>query len=281
MSQPCTIHLAHSPDADDAFMFYALAKELIDTEGLRFEHVLRDIQTLNEWAREGRMEVTAISVHAYAYVRDKYAILTSGASMGDGYGPLIVSAEPMSADDLINITIAVPGLLTSAYLALKLYLPQARTIVMNFDEILPAVQQKRVLAGLLIHEGQLTHREAGVHSVVDLGAWWKKQTGLPLPLGVNAVLRDLSPELQGRVARILKRSIEYSLQHRQEALQYALDFGRGIGQETADRFVGMYVNDWTLDFGPRGRQAVRELLARGYASGVIPKQVVPEFVEEE
>ncbi len=278
MSEPITIHLAHSPDADDAFMFYALAKELIDTEGLRFVHVLRDIQTLNEWAREGRMEVTAISVHAYAYVREKYAILTSGASMGDGYGPLIVSAEPMSADDLKNITIAVPGLLTSAYLALKLYLPEARTIVMNFDEILPAVQQKRVIAGLLIHEGQLTHREVGVHSVVDLGAWWKGSTGLPLPLGVNAVRRDLPAELQKRIALVLRRSIEYALAHRQDALQYALDFGRGIGQEVADRFVGMYVNEWTVDMGETGKEAIRLFLLRGAEAGIIPPVGQVEFI---
>jgi len=279
MSHPSIIHLAHSPDADDAFMFYALAKERIDTEGLRFEHVLRDIQTLNEWAREGRMEVTAISVHAYAYVRDRYAILTSGASMGDGYGPLVVSAEPMSAQDLRHVTIAVPGLLTSAYLALKLYLPEARTVVMNFDEILPAVQQKRVLAGLLIHEGQLTHREVGVHSVVDLGAWWKGSTGLPLPLGVNAVRRDLPVELQKRIARILRRSIEYSLAHRQDALQYALDFGRGIGQEVADRFVGMYVNDWTIDMGEAGKQAIQLFLTRGSEAGIIPPVGEVEFIE--
>jgi len=277
MSEPITIHLAHSPDADDAFMFYALAKELIDTEGLRFVHVLRDIQTLNEWAREGRMEVTAISVHAYAYVREKYAILTSGASMGDGYGPLIVSAEPMSADDLKNITIAVPGLLTSAYLALKLYLPEARSIVMNFDEILPAVQQKRVLAGLLIHEGQITHREVGVHSVVDLGAWWKGSTGLPLPLGVNAVRRDLPEELQKRIARVLRRSIDYALAHRQDALQYALDFGRGIGQEV-DRFVGMYVNEWTVDMGEAGKEAIRLFLSRGAEAGIIPPVEEVEFI---
>ncbi|MDW8320845.1 MAG: MqnA/MqnD/SBP family protein [Armatimonadota bacterium] len=274
-----TVHLAHSPDADDAFMFYALAKELIDTEGLHFEHILRDIQTLNEWAREGRMEVTALSVHAYAYVRDRYAILTSGASMGDGYGPLVVSADLIDPDDLRNMTIAVPGLLTSAYLALKLYLPEARTIVMDFDRILPAVQQKQVIAGLLIHEGQLTHREAGVHSVIDLGAWWKEQTGLPLPLGVNAVRRDLPSEVQQRIARILRRGIEYSLQHRQDALQYALDFGRGIGQEVADRFVGMYVNEWTVDMGDAGKAAIRLFLARGAEAGIIPPVGEVEFIE--
>lgn len=273
------IRLAHSPDADDAFMFYALAKGLIDTEGLRFEHVLRDIQTLNEWAREGRMEVTAISVHAYAYVRDKYAILTSGASMGDGYGPLIVSAEPMTLNDLPHVTIAVPGLLTSAYLALKLYLPETHTIVMNFDEILPAVQQKRVLAGLLIHEGQLTYREAGVYSIIDLGKWWKEQTGLPLPLGVNAVRRDLPLELQKRIARVLRQSICYSLEHRQEALEYALEFGRGIGQDVADRFVGMYVNEWTVDMGEAGKEAIRQFLARGTEAGVIPPVGEVEFIE--
>ncbi len=278
MNEP-TIHLAHSPDADDAFMFYALARELIDTEGLRFEHVLRDIQTLNEWAREGRMEVTAISVHAYAFVRDNYAILTSGASMGDGYGPLLVSAEPLSPQDLPRVTIAVPGLLTSAYLALRLYLPEAHTMVMPFDEILPAVQQKQVQAGLLIHEGQLTHREAGVHSVVDLGAWWKEQTGLPLPLGVNAVRRDLPDDLKARIARILRTSIEYSLQHRQEALQYALEFGRGIGQDVADRFVGMYVNDWTVNMGEAGKEAIRLFLARGAEAGIIPPVGEVEFIE--
>lgn len=279
MSDFTQIRLAHSPDADDAFMFYALAREQIDTQGLHFEHILRDIQTLNEWAREGRMEVTAISVHAYAYVRDKYAILTSGASMGDGYGPLIVSAEPMTPQDLPNVTIAVPGLLTSAYLALRLYLPEARTIVMDFDQILPAVQQKRVLAGLLIHEGQLTHRQAGVHSVVDLGRWWKEQTGLPLPLGVNAVRKDLPVEVQRRIARVLRQSIQYSLEHRQEALEYALEFGRGIGQDVADRFVGMYVNEWTVDMGEAGKEAIRLFLARGAEAGIIPPVGEVEFIE--
>lgn len=274
-----TIRLAHSPDADDAFMFYALAKERIDTEGIRFEHLLRDIQTLNEWAREGKMEVTAISVHAYAYVRDQYAILTSGASMGDGYGPLIVSAEPMTPLELPNVTIAVPGLLTSAYLALRLYLPDARTIVMNFDRILPAVQQKEVPAGLLIHEGQLTHREAGVYSVIDLGKWWKEQTGLPLPLGVNAVRRDLPAEVQRRIARVLMRSIQYSLEHRQEALAYALEFGRGIGQDVADRFVGMYVNEWTVDMGEAGKEAIRLFLAKGAEAGISPPVGEVEFIE--
>jgi len=274
-----TLHLAHSPDADDAFMFYALAKERIETAGLRFEHVLRDIQTLNEWAREGRMEVTAISVHAYAYVQDRYSILTSGASMGDGYGPLVVSAEPLSPDQLQEVTIAVPGLLTSAYLALKLYLPEARTAVMHFDAILPAVQQKRVPAGLLIHEGQLTHREAGVHSVVDLGRWWKDETGLPLPLGVNAVRRDLPEAVQRQIARILRESIQYSLQHRQEALRYALEFGRGIGQEVAERFVGMYVNEWTVEMGEAGKEAIRLFLRRGAEAGIVPPVGEVDFIE--
>lgn len=279
MSDFTQIRLAHSPDADDAFMFYALAREQIDTQGLHFKHILRDIQTLNEWAREGRMEVTAISVHAYAYVRDKYGILTSGASMGDGYGPLIVSAEPMTPQDLPNVTIAVPGLLTSAYLALRFYLPETRTIVMDFDQILPAVQQKRVLAGLLIHEGQLTHRQAGVHSVVDLGRWWKEQTGLPLPLGVNAVRKDLPVEVQRRIAWVLRQSIQYSLEHRQEALEYALEFGRGIGQDVADRFVGMYVNEWTVDMGKAGKEAIRLFLARGAEAGIIPPVGEVEFIE--
>lgn len=225
------------------------------------------------------MEVTAISVHAYAYVRDKYAILTSGASMGDGYGPLIVSAEPMTPQDLPNVTIAVPGLLTSAYLALRLYVSEARTIVMDFDQILPAVQQKRVLAGLLIHEGQLTHRQAGVHSVVDLGKWWKEQTGLPLPLGVNAVRKDLPLDVQKRIAQVLRQSIQYSLEHRQEALQYALEFGRGIGQDVADRFVGMYVNEWTVDMGEAGKEAIRLFLARGAEAGIIPPVGEVEFIE--
>lgn len=273
------LRLAHSPDADDAFMFYGLAKELIDTEGLRFEHVLRDIQTLNEWAREGKMEVTALSVHAYAYVRDKYAVLTSGASMGDGYGPLVVSAEPVTPDNLHHLTIAVPGLLTSAYLALKLYLPEARTIVMNFDQILPAVQHKQVLAGLLIHEGQLTHSEAGVHAVIDLGKWWKERTGLPLPLGVNAVRRDMPTEVQRRIARVLRRSIEYSLASRQEALQYALSFGRGIGQDVANRFVGMYVNEWTVDMGEAGKQAIRLFLQQGADAGIVPPVGEVDFIE--
>lgn len=274
------IHLGHSPDSDDAFMFYGLATNRVDARGLEFEHVLRDIQTLNEWAREGRLECTAISVHAYAYVRDRYAILSHGASMGDGYGPLVVTRHPGTADRLGSMRIAVPGLLTSAFLALSLYLPEPfEHIVVPFDQIMGAVKSGEAEAGLLIHEGQLTHAAEGLHCVVDLGAWWQEQTGLPLPLGVNAIRRDLPPDVQKRASQALKASILHGLQHRREALEHAMQFARDMEAATADRFVGMYVNDWTVDLGENGREAIRLFLQRGIERGLIPAVGSIEFVD--
>ncbi|MEN3001587.1 MAG: MqnA/MqnD/SBP family protein [Armatimonadota bacterium] len=265
------IRIGHSPDADDAFMFWALQAGLIETP-LQFEHVLRDIQTLNEWAREGRLECTALSVHSLAYVADRYAVLMSGGSFGDGYGPILVAREPIPLNELLHYPIAVPGKLTSAYLALRLFLPNAEVVEMPFDAIMPAVQRGEVAVGLLIHEGQLTHRQHGLVCLLDLGAWWAEQTGgLPLPLGVNAVRTDLPEAVQREIARVLRESIRLGLENRQQALAYALQFGRGIDTPTADRFVGMYVNALTLDMGERGRRAIEEFLRRGAAQGIIPQ----------
>lgn len=273
------VQLGHSPDSDDAFMFYGLAEHKVPAGGFTFEHVLRDIQTLNEWAREGRLEITAISVHAYAYVADKYAILTHGASMGDNYGPQVVTREPAEVEWLRGRTIAVPGTMTSAFLALRLFLGEFPYVVVPFDEIMPYVAEGKADAGLLIHEGQLTHGEYGLHEVVDLGKWWYEQTGgLPLPLGVNAVRRDLGPETMAALSRILKASIAYGLEHRAEALAHAMQYARGLETATADKFVGMYVNDWTLDLGPKGEQSIRLFLQRAYEQGVIPAQVPVDFV---
>lgn len=275
-----TIRLGHSPDADDAFMFWALAEGLVDTP-LQFEHVLRDIQTLNQWAREGKLEFTAMSVHNLAYVADRYRVLNQGGSFGDGYGPMLVAREPIPLEQLRDYPIAVPGYLTSAYLALRLFLPDAQTVEMPFDAIMPAVQRGEVEVGLLIHEGQLTHRQAGLHLLLDLGAWWAEQTGgLPLPLGVNAVRADLPRAIQLEIARAFRESIRLGLEHREQAMQYALQFGRGIDYETADRFVSMYVNELTLDMGTRGRRAITEFLSRGAAAGITPKASV-QFVDDE
>jgi 1,4-dihydroxy-6-naphthoate synthase len=274
------MQLGHSPDSDDAFMFYGLAEHKVDTEGLKFHHILRDIQTLNDWAREGRLECTAISVHAYAYVHDRYAVLTHGASMGDGYGPMVVTRDPMLPSDLTNVKIAIPGRLTSAFLALSLYLPhEYETVVMPFNEIMEAVAQGRVEAGLLIHEGQLTHESLGLYNIVDLGKWWKEETGLPLPLGVNAIRKDLSLDVQRRASRALKASIVYGLEHRQKALDHAMQFARDMETSTADTFVGMYVNDWTVDMGEAGRRSIQLFLDRGVERGLIPDIGQVEFVE--
>jgi 1,4-dihydroxy-6-naphthoate synthase len=274
------IQLGHSPDSDDAFMFYGLAEHKVDSEGFEFEHVLRDIQTLNEWAREGRIEITAISVHAYAYVADKYAILSHGASMGDNYGPMVVTREPVDVDWLRDKRIAIPGEMTSAFLALRLFLGDFAYDVLPFDEIMEAVASGRAEAGLLIHEGQLTHGELGLHSVVDLGKWWHQETnGLPLPLGVNAVRRDLGPQMMAQLSRILKASIVYGLEHRQEALQHAMQYARGLETATADTFVGMYVNDWTVDMGERGKESIRLFLARAAERGYIPPGIPVDFEE--
>ncbi|HEV2461926.1 MAG TPA: MqnA/MqnD/SBP family protein [Ktedonobacterales bacterium] len=278
--QTRTIQLGHSPDSDDAFMFYGLAAHKIDTDGFTFEHVLRDIQTLNEWAREGRLDVTAISVHAYAYVADKYAILTHGASMGDNYGPMVVTREPQGTDWLKGKRIAVPGTMTSAFLALRLFLGDFDYEVVPFDQIMPYVSAGKADAGLLIHEGQLTHAQYGLHEVIDLGKWWHAQTGgLPLPLGVNVVWRDLGPETMAALSRVLKASIEYGLAHREEALAHAMQYARGLEMATADQFVGMYVNDWTLDLGLRGEESIRRFLRRAYEQGIIDHEVPVDFVQ--
>lgn len=287
MESPLTIHVGHSPDPDDAFMFYALARDRIDTGRYRFVHELVDIETLNRRAFAGELELTAISVHAYPYLADRYALCSCGASMGDRYGPRVVTKEAWSTADLTGKIIAVPGTLTTAYLALRLCLESDfRYVVVPFDRIIDAVLEgafegEKVEAGLIIHEGQLTFGRVGLHLVVDLGEWWFQQTGLPLPLGANAIRKDLGPEGMEDVTRLLRQSIQYSLDHRREALDYAMQFGRDLDRPDADEFVGMYVNDWTLDFGPRGRQAVTELLARGHAAGVIPREVKPEFIQGE
>ena len=279
------IRVGHSPDPDDAFMFYALAKDKIDTGHYRFEHELVDIETLNRRAFSAELELTAVSLHAYAHVSDLYALCACGASMGDDYGPMVVARQSLAVEDLRSITIAVPGTLTTAFLALRLCLgSDFEHVVVPFDEILDVTaagqyQDRAVDAGLIIHEGQLTYSEQQLQLVLDLGKWWMTDTGLPLPLGANAIRKDLGAGAMSDVTRLLRASIHFGLEHRQEALDYALGFGRGLDHDKADTFVGMYVNDWTLDFGKRGRQAVRQLLSRGHESGVIPKLVDPEFVE--
>jgi 1,4-dihydroxy-6-naphthoate synthase len=275
-----TIRVGHSPDSDDAFMFYALTHDKLDNGGLRFVHQLEDIETLNKRALKGELEVSAVSIHAFAYLADHYALLGSGSSMGDRYGPTLVTREPKTLEDLRHATIAIPGLLTTAYLALQLCLGRdVPIVVMPFDEILPAVAQGHVDAGLLIHEGQLYYGDRGLHKVVDLGEWWYEQTGLPLPLGGNVVRKDLGAEMVSRIARLLKASIRYALDHRQEALDYALGFARDLDPALADRFVGMYVNDWTIDYGPRGREAVRTLMARAEQAGIVPGPLRVEFTD--
>jgi 1,4-dihydroxy-6-naphthoate synthase len=276
-----TIRVAHSPDSDDAFMFYALAEGKIDTGDLRYEHELQDIQSLNERALHGELEVTAVSIHAYAYLWRTYAMLNSGSSMGDGYGPRLVSKRPVPADPraaLAGKRIAIPGKLTTAYLALKLYQPNFEEIVVPFDQIEEAVERGDAEVGLLIHEGQLTYVDQGLQLWTDLGAWWLEETGLPLPLGGNVVRRDLGAEVVEQVARDLKASIVYALEHRAPALAHAARFNRGIGDERTDTFVGMYVNEWTVDYGPRGRAAVQLLLDRAWEARLIPEHVTVEFV---
>lgn len=274
------IRLGHSPDPDDAFMFYALAKDMIPTDGFRFEHELNDIETLNRWAVEGRLEVTAISVHAYAYLADKYRLLPHGASMGEQYGPIVVAREPMSIADLAGKTIAVPGLWTSAYLELQLAIGKvANPILVPFDEILNTVERGEADAGLVIHEGQLTYQKQGLQLVLDLGEWWHELTGgLPLPLGANAVRRDLGEETMVRLSKVLYDSIKFGLDHRADALDYAGGFGRGLNDDLTDQFVGMYVNDRTLDYGDEGRAAVAELLDRAAAAKLIPAAVPVDWV---
>lgn len=278
------IRVGHSPDADDAFMFYALAKDKIDTGRYQFEHELVDIETLNRRAFGADLELTAVSLHAYAHLSDKYLLCNSGASMGDNYGPMVVTKEGGTIEQLKGKRIAVPGTLTTAFLTLQICLDgQFEHVAVPFDEIIDIVkagqyQGQPIDAGLIIHEGQLTYGEDGLQLVVDLGKWWMEQTGYPLPLGANAIRRDLGPETIADVARLLRESIAYGLEHRQDALDYALGFGRGLDRDKADDFVGMYVNEWTLDFGDRGRKSVELLLERGYQAGFIPTLVRPEFV---
>ncbi len=273
------IRLGHSPDPDDAFMFWGLASGRVDPRGFEFEHVLRDIQTLNEWALEGRLEVTAISLHAYPRVQDRYVILPHGASMGSGYGPVVVAREPLSVDELRETEIAVPGRMTTAFLALRLFLgSDFRYREVPFDEILDEVKAGRSGAGLLIHEGQLTFAQHGLRRVVDLGEWWLLETGLPLPLGINVARRDLGDSVLHDVSEVLAESIEAGLASRPQALRYAMKFGRGLDPALTDRFVGMYVNRLTRDYGDEGRQAVEELLARAERAGLIDHPVRVEFV---
>jgi 1,4-dihydroxy-6-naphthoate synthase len=314
-TQTQTIRVGHSPDPDDAFMFHALANDKIDTGRYRFVHELQDIETLNRRAFNAELELTAVSLHGYAYLTDTYALCACGASMGDGYGPMVVAREPMAVDDLEGLTIAVPGTLTTAFLALNLCLEgrpgdfgfsildfglesddaqskienrkskiragdagSFRFIVHPFDEILNVVARGEADAGLIIHEGQLTYGDQGLELVVDLGEWWMRETGLPLPLGGNAIRKDLGRETMDEVTALLKQSIQYGLDHRDEALNHALQYGRDLDWDAADTFVGMYVNDWTLDFGQRGREAVATLLRRGHEAGIIPNPVDLEFI---
>jgi 1,4-dihydroxy-6-naphthoate synthase len=279
MSQRLII-VGHSPDPDDAFMFYALAHDKLDTGDLRFRHELQDIETLNRRALRGELEVTAVSIHAYAHLLERYALLPSGCSMGDRYGPMVVARRPMPIAKLASVRIAVPGTLTTAFLTLRLLLPQGFTYeVVPFDKILSAVAEEHFDAGLIIHEGQLTFQNQGLHLIVDLGVWWQERTGLPLPLGGNVVRRDLGPATIKDISRLLKESIRYSLAHRDDALNYALQYARDMDRKLADQFVGMYVNDWTLDYGARGREAVCRLLEEGYRAGVIPSPVAVDFVD--
>jgi len=273
------ITVAHSPDSDDAFMFYGLATNKLETNGLKFEHTLKDIQTLNEDAKNGVFDVTAISFHAYAYVSDKYALLPHGASIGDKYGPILVSKEQRKAEDIPNMKIAIPGELTSAFLALRIYNQDFEYTVVPFDEIIDYVLKGKADAGLLIHEGQLFYKQVGLDKVLDLGEWWHERTGLPLPMDGNVIRRDLGEDLMREVSRHLHRSIVYSMENREDALAYAMQFARDMPPELADRFVAMWVNDLTLDYGDRGREAVKLLLKEGFEKGIITREVQVDFVE--
>src|SRR6516164_7676402 len=272
------ITVAHSPDSDDAFMFYALATNRVRVPGLRFTHTLSDIETLNRKAMEGVYDVTAISFHAYPYIQDHYALLPTGGSVGDGYGPMIVASRAYSTSDIKHKRIAVPGTLTTAYLVLKLFAPGIETEVVPFDQIIPQVLEGKQEAGLIIHEGQLTYDKSGLHRIVDLGRWWNRMTGLPLPLGGNAIRRELGPELIAAVTQALRESIQYALDHREEGLAYAMQFARDLDPQSADTFVGMYDNERTLDYGPDGREAVRRLLDMGHKAGIIPHEAHVDWV---
>jgi 1,4-dihydroxy-6-naphthoate synthase len=272
------ISVAHSPDSDDAFMFYGLATNKVRVPGLRFTHTLCDIETLNQKAREGVYDVTAISFHAYPYIQDKYALLPSGGSVGEGYGPMIVAPRLFSESDIKEKRIAVPGTLTTAYLALQIFAPGIRTEVVPFDQIIPQVLEGKYEAGLIIHEGQLTYDKSGLYRILDLGKWWQKMTGLPLPLGGNVIRRALGPELMSAVSTALRDSIQYGLDHREEALSYAMQFARDLDAQSADKFIGMYVNERTLDYGADGREAVRRLLDMGHKAGIIGPKAHMDWV---
>lgn len=273
------IRIAHSPDSDDAFMFYALTQGILDTSGLVIEHVLSDIESLNRAAREGTYEISALSIHGYAYLADRYTLMPSGASFGDGYGPVVVARRAVGRDELAGRLVAVPGDWTTAALVFKLWQPSARTTVVPFDEIFEAVESGAVDAGVVIHEGQLTFGDRGLSAAVDLGDWWREETGGPLPLGGNGIRRDIEPALKRRLCRLLTESIEYALDHRDEALAFAIRYARDLEEdpERSDRFVGMYVNEWTRSYGEAGRRAVQDLLDRGHAAGILPERVVAEF----
>jgi 1,4-dihydroxy-6-naphthoate synthase len=277
--EPREITIGHSPDPDDAFMFYALTHGKLDTAGLTFKEVIQDIESLNHRAVEGELDVTALSVHAYGYVMDKYALLASGGSFGDRVGPIVVANKPMEVGELADDRIAVPGTMTTAYLLLKLLLMNFKFEVVAFDKIMDAVKNGDVDAGLLIHEGQITYQKAGLHKVTDLGEWWHADTGLPVPLGVNAVRKDLGKQLMRKISELLTESIQYALSHREEAVAYAMKFGRGMDRAMTDRFVGMYVNSWTLNMGNKGREAITLLLTRAYHAALVPRPVHLEFVE--
>jgi len=272
------ISVAHSPDSDDAFMFYGLATHKVRAPGLRFTHTLCDIETRNQKAREGVYDVTAISFHAYPYVQDKYALMSCGGSVGEGYGPMVVSPRPFTASEVKTKKIAVPGTMTTAYLALNLFAPGVETEVVPFDQIIPQVLEGKYEAGLIIHEGQITYDKSGLHKIVDLGRWWQKVTGLPLPLGGNAIRRELGPQLMPTVTAALRESIQYALDHREEALAYAMQFARDLDTPSADKFVGMYVNERTLDYGPDGREAVRRLLDMGHKAGIIGPEARVDWI---
>ena len=278
--------LGHSPDPDDAFMFYAMAEHKIDTRGHRFEHILQDIETLNQRALRGELHISAVSIHAYAYLADKYSLLPCGASMGDGYGPMLVTLEEKPPREPVAVrewlgskTIAIPGLKTSAYLALRLFAPEVRVVTIQFDEIFDAVKAGKADVGLIIHEGQITYANQGFRLALDLGFWWKSVTGLPLPLGGNVIRKDIPRAIQKEVSEILKESIDYGLKHRKAGVEHSMPLARGLDQEGADRFIGMYVNDFTIDYGPTGREAIREFLGRAGKQGLIPEKVELEFVE--
>ena len=273
------ITVAHSPDSDDAFMFYGLATNKLETNNLKFEHTLKDIQTLNEDAKNGVYDVTAVSFHAYAYISDKYALLPHGASIGDKYGPILVSKEKRAIEEIPNMKIAIPGELTSAFLALRIYNQDFEYVVVPFDEIIETVQNGKADAGLLIHEGQLFYKQIGLAKVLDLGEWWFEKTGLPLPMGGNVIRRELGADLMKEVSKYLHQSIVYSMENREDALAYAMQFARDMPPELADRFVAMWVNDLTLDYGQRGRDAVKLLLKEGFEKGIIPHKVEVDFVE--